>query len=134
LSPLLKIDPLDRNWNRKLVSFHRCSYNTRCGFIVTLLIYSLDLYSLQTSNHQELLTYDEVVKEMMIAESKYIRDLNMIIKVLCYFSYHINRMFIAIMLSWITSKSLTNVNKVIFLSTHSYARMFNAQWSYNYII
>ncbi|XP_031567931.1 son of sevenless homolog 1-like isoform X2 [Actinia tenebrosa] len=36
---------------------------------------------LRTNDNQELLTYDEVVKEMIIAEAKYIRDLNMIIKV-----------------------------------------------------
>ncbi|KXJ14446.1 Son of sevenless-like 1 [Exaiptasia diaphana] len=32
-------------------------------------------------DNQELLTYEEVVREMMIVESKYIRDLNMLIKV-----------------------------------------------------
>lgn len=36
----------------------------------------------QTLSSQAALTYDEVVREMMLAEGQYIRDLNMIIKVL----------------------------------------------------
>ena len=40
------------------------------------------LFSLfQTLSSQAALTYDEVVREMLLAESQYIRDLNMIIKV-----------------------------------------------------
>ena len=35
----------------------------------------------QTLSSQAALTYDEVVREMMLTESQYIRDLNMIIKV-----------------------------------------------------
>lgn len=38
-------------------------------------------FFLQTLNSQAALTYDEVVREMMLAEGQYIRDLNMIIKV-----------------------------------------------------
>ena len=36
----------------------------------------------QTLSSQAALTYDEVVREMMLAEGQYIRELNMIIKVL----------------------------------------------------
>jgi len=40
------------------------------------------------------LTYDEVVREMMLAEGQYIRDLNMIIKVyfkiLCHILFEVN--------------------------------------------
>lgn len=42
----------------------------------------------QTLSSQAALTYDEVVREMMLAEGQYIRDLNMIIKVLrIYFEF-----------------------------------------------
>lgn len=43
----------------------------------------------QTLSSQAALTYDEVVREMMLAEGQYIRDLNMIIKVLhIYFLFN----------------------------------------------
>ena len=42
----------------------------------------------QTLSSQAALTYDEVVREMMLTESQYIRDLNMIIKVHHDFPYY----------------------------------------------
>ena len=48
----------------------------------------------QTLSSQAALTYDEVVREMMLAEGQYIRELNMIIKVLHINDFLFNTQFL----------------------------------------
>ena len=89
----------------KLIFAEVLSRYTECRtvrfFAYTQTHYSKRVLDYQQSlNREENVTYDEVVREMLIAESQYIRDLNMIIKVFSAveFTPYISQKFLALFL------------------------------------